>query len=56
MADNQCDACGRDLANNRVGVFLLCSRCASMECMETALKLAKQKHKEMLEGLLRKEG
>ena len=56
MADNQCDACGSDHANIRYQGFLFCRPCFSEECRDAAMKLAKQKHKEKLEGLLRDKG
>jgi ribosomal protein S14 len=56
MADNQCDACGSDHANIRYQGFLFCRPCFSEACRDAAMKLAKRKHKEKLEGLLRDKG
>ena len=46
---NRCQACGGYISNGReVEHFILCSHCATEVNVDTALKVAKSKHKEKL--------
>jgi len=58
--ENRCQACGGYISNGReVEHFILCSHCATEENVETALKIARSKHKERLKQIwaeLEKEG
>ncbi len=52
MDNERCPACGGEMVTKcYVGSYALCRKCSSNDSRETALKIAKSKHKEKLEKI-----
>jgi len=48
--EEKCPTCGEEMTVRcHVGAYVLCRKCSSAGSMETALKIAKSKHREKLE-------
>ena len=49
----RCPACGGEIDRGvGIGLYVLCGKCGSKENVDTALKIAKSKHKEKLEKII----
>jgi len=50
--EKRCPACGEEIhTGSEVGAYILCRKCSSNETRETALKIAKSKHRERLKKI-----
>lgn len=51
-SEERCPVCGEKMVTKvYVGTYAMCRKCAGSESRETALKIAKSKHKEKLEKI-----